>query len=77
MDDLLSGVTTVRCMGEKYDLDLKLKKDFEEHEDEIRDEIYGRNDSDVLAELIKNTDDIPVRVELSCAVRIPRSLQKL
>ena len=37
---------------------------FEEHEDEIRDEIYGRNDSDVLAELIKNTDDIPVRVEM-------------
>ena len=26
-DDLLSGVTTVRCMGEKYDLDLKLKKE--------------------------------------------------
>lgn len=29
MDDLLSGVTTVRCMGEKYDLDLKLKKEIE------------------------------------------------
>lgn len=29
MDDLLSGVTTVRCMGEKHDLDLKLKKEIE------------------------------------------------
>ncbi len=37
---------------------------FDEHEDEIRDEIYSRNDSDVLAELIKHTDDIPIRVEM-------------
>lgn len=37
---------------------------FDEHEDEIRDEIYSRNNSDVLAELIKHTDDIPVRVEM-------------
>lgn len=37
---------------------------FDEHEDEIRDEIYSRNGSDVLAELIKHTDDIPVRVEM-------------
>ena len=37
---------------------------FNEHEDEIRDEIYSRNDSDVLVELIKHTDDIPVRVEM-------------
>lgn len=29
-DDLLSGVTTVRCMGEKHDLDLKLKKEIED-----------------------------------------------
>ena len=37
---------------------------FDEHEDEIRNEIYSRNDSDVLAELIRHTDDIPVRVEM-------------
>lgn len=37
---------------------------FEEHEDEIREEIYDRNDSDTLRELLKNTDDIPVRVEM-------------
>lgn len=28
-DDLLSGITTVRCMGEKHDLDLKLKKEID------------------------------------------------
>ena len=37
---------------------------FDEHEDDIRDEIYSRNDSDVLKDLIRNTDDIPVRVEM-------------
>ena len=37
---------------------------FDEHEDEIRDEIYSRYDSGVLKELIRNTDDIPVRVEM-------------
>lgn len=37
---------------------------FDEYEDEIRDEIYGRNDSDVMTELIRHTDDIPIRVEM-------------
>ena len=37
---------------------------FEEHEDEIREEIYDRNDADTLKELLKNTDDIPVRIEM-------------
>ena len=37
---------------------------FGEHDDEIRSEIYARDDSDVLTELIKHTDDIPVRVEM-------------
>ena len=37
---------------------------FDEHEDEIRDEIYSRNDSDVIAELIRHTDDIPIHVEM-------------
>ena len=36
---------------------------FDEHNDEIRDEIYSRNDSNVMKELISNTDDIPIRVE--------------
>ena len=33
-------------------------------EDEIRDEIYSRNDSDVVKELVRHTDDIPIRVEM-------------
>lgn len=37
---------------------------FDEHEDEIRDEIYNRNDSNVMKELISNTDDIPIRIEM-------------
>ena len=37
---------------------------FDEYEDEIRDEIYSRNDSDVVKDLIRNTDDIPIRVEM-------------
>lgn len=37
---------------------------FDEHNDEIRDEIYSRNDSNVIKELISNTDDIPVRIEM-------------
>ena len=37
---------------------------FDEYEDEIRDEIYSRNDSDVVKELVRHTDDIPIRVEM-------------
>ena len=37
---------------------------FDEYEDEIRDEIYSRNDSDVIKVLIRHTDDIPIRVEM-------------
>jgi len=37
---------------------------FEEHDDEIRDEIRERDDSTVVNDLIKNTDDIPIRIEM-------------
>ena len=37
---------------------------FDEYEDEIRDEIYSRHDSDVVKDLIRNTDDIPIQVEM-------------
>lgn len=37
---------------------------FNEHADEIIDEIYNRNGSDILGELLKNSDDIPVRIEM-------------
>lgn len=37
---------------------------FEEHDDEIRDEIRERDDSTTVNDLVKNTRDIPVRVEM-------------
>lgn len=37
---------------------------FDEHEDAIRDEIYSRNNSDVVKDLIRYTDDILIRVEM-------------
>ena len=37
---------------------------FEEHDDEIRDEIRERDDSTTINDLIKNTCDIPVRIEM-------------
>lgn len=50
---------------ESYGFDEEEVDDFfEEHDEEIRDEIYSRNDSDVVKDLIRNTDDIPIRVEM-------------
>ena len=50
---------------ESYGFDEEEADDFfEEHDEEIRDEIYSRNDSDVVKDLIRNTDDIPIRVEM-------------
>ena len=37
---------------------------FERHDDEIREEIYARDASTVLTDLIRHTDDIPIRVEM-------------
>ncbi|MBX9049653.1 hypothetical protein HCH04_15170 [Bacteroides thetaiotaomicron] len=37
---------------------------FDLHEDAIRDEIYSRDNSDIVADLLRNTSDLPVRVEL-------------
>ena len=42
---------------------------FDEHEDEIRDEIYSRNDSDLIKDLIRHTDDIPSRCPTSNSTR--------
>ena len=52
------------CIGFHGFEEEEVEEFFEEHEEEIREEIYNRNDSDILKELIKNTDDIPVRVEM-------------
>ncbi|MDR0430354.1 MAG: hypothetical protein LBH58_07770 [Tannerellaceae bacterium] len=40
------------------------EKFFEENEEKIRDDIYSRDDSDPLMDLLRNTSKIPVRVEL-------------
>jgi hypothetical protein len=40
------------------------EKFFEENEDDIKDIIFERNDSDPLKDLIRNTNKIPVRIEL-------------
>ena len=37
---------------------------FSDNEDAIRDEIYSRDDSDIVGALVKNTRDIAIRVEL-------------
>ena len=42
----------------------KVEAFFDEHDDEIRDEIRERDDSTMVNDLIKNTNDIPVRVEM-------------
>jgi hypothetical protein len=36
----------------------------DEYEDEIRDEIYERDDSDPVKDILCNTDDVPVMVEM-------------
>lgn len=41
-----------------------VEKFFDEHEDEIRDEIYARDDSEDVEYLLRNTRKIPVRIEM-------------
>jgi hypothetical protein len=40
------------------------EKFFEENEDDVRDEIYSRGEYDGVEKLLRNTRDIPVRVEM-------------
>jgi hypothetical protein len=40
------------------------EKFFEENEDDVRDEIYSRGEYDDVEKLLRNTRDIPVRVEM-------------
>lgn len=42
----------------------EVEKFFDENEDEIRDKIYDRADNDGITDLLRNTSDIPVRIEL-------------
>lgn len=62
VDDILEGLKKeLACMGYRK---WEAEKFFEENEEEIRDYIYKRNDSDPLKDLLRNTSKIPVRIEL-------------
>lgn len=52
-----------KCQEQGYTQD-EVDMFFEQHEDSIRDEIYSRDNSDIIADLFRNTSDIPIRVEL-------------
>ncbi len=58
MDDIRSG-----CTDEGFEEDY-VEAFMDGHRDEILEAIYERDDSDALGELLKNTDDVPVRVEM-------------
>lgn len=60
--DILGQIRSY-CTDEGFDG--KYVSEFiDEHHDEIIGAIYERDDSDILGTLLKNTDDIPVRIEL-------------
>lgn len=42
----------------------QIEEFFAEYEDAIREEIQSRDDSDIVATLLRNTDDIPIRIEM-------------
>ena len=49
--------------GEGFDEDA-VEEFMEAHRDDIMDAIYERDDSDAVSELVRHTQDVPVRVEL-------------
>ncbi len=58
LDDIKSS-----CIDEGFDEDA-VKEFMDDNRDDIVNIIYERDDSDALGGLLKNTDDIPVRVEM-------------
>lgn len=53
----------VECLKEGFDY-REVDEFFERHEDKIKELIRERDDSDLMGDLIRQTDDIPVRVEM-------------
>ena len=51
------------CINDGFDEDA-VEEFMDENRDDIVNIIYERDDSDALGDLLKNTDDIPVRVEM-------------
>ena len=58
MEDIRSS-----CIDEGFDEDA-VEEFMDTHRDDIVNIIYERDDSDALGGLLKNTDDIPVRIEM-------------
>lgn len=51
------------CIHNGFDEDV-VEEFMDAHRDDIVNIIYERDDSDALGELLKNTDDIPIRIEM-------------
>ncbi len=51
------------CMNEGFD-ECTVEAFIDKYRAEISETIYGRDDSEVIGELLKNTGDIPVRIEM-------------
>lgn len=62
VDDVVDQIKAT-LIGNGYDRE-EVERFFEEQEDEIRNEIYDRRDNDGIEDMLKNTRDIPVRVEM-------------
>jgi hypothetical protein len=62
VSDIMEGLKKelVRMGYKKWEAE----KFFEENEEEIRNIIYSRDDSDPLPDLLRNTSEMPVRIEL-------------
>lgn len=62
VDDIMNGLKKefFRMGYKKWEAE----KFFEENEEEIRETIYNRDDSEPIKDILSNTRDIPVRIEL-------------
>lgn len=60
--EILTGLKT-ECIGKGFDADA-VERFMDDNRDEIVEMICGRDDSDVIGELLRNTCDIPVRIEM-------------
>lgn len=54
---------TAECIKKGF-TETEVERFFEDYKEEILDEIYARDDSDIIEELLRNTSDIPVRIEM-------------
>lgn len=60
VDENIGGLKD-KCIEQGY-TDAEVEQFFDEHSDTIREEIYKRDDSNMVSQLLRNTAKIPVRV---------------